>query len=47
MEKINFLLADPIIQLIIFAVLFVCVMDGFKFILLWAHKMMGGKDGDE
>ena len=47
MESFDALLEDPIIQLLMFVILFVCVMDAFKFALLWVYKMLGRKEGDE
>ena len=47
MESLDALLEDPIIQLLMFVILFVCVMDAFKFALLWVYKMLGGRDEDD
>ena len=46
MKPIEALVEDPIIQLVIFVVLFIGVVDTFRFILDLIWKKLGGKEDD-
>jgi hypothetical protein len=47
MEHVDYYFQDPIIQLVLFATLAVCVYDFFKFVLNKFARILGFKDDEE